>query len=273
MNWGFGALPVEAIEVEIGRGFIILLLWPGGLLSVCAIIDGAEVALTDEVHQVDVSISLDLFYGSTTLGEVIQVAVEVVFFVPIVRIGILALLLALELVSVHAATYLLCNLGCLVRVIAVNDDSQCLDQVLLRVVEVRQLDREIELVNKLVCFRLEALGKRNECLVHHKGLLSVFKLKRGESLKNLSNVHVVYLVDLDHVLEEHENHVGKETGLSAERCVLELTEYPSHQLFEILVIPEDLARSQLAHIIRDLLHALGQDVSFVGDVDVQLDVG
>ena len=52
---------------------------------------------------------------------------------------------------------------------------------MLGVVEVRQLNREVKLVDKLVCFRFRDLGLLYELLVDIHGLLGFIVIKLGES--------------------------------------------------------------------------------------------
>ena len=55
-------------------------------------------------------------------------------------------------------------------------------------------------------------------------------------------MHVVNLVGLDQVFEEHEDVVAKQTGLAAEICILELAENLRDQRIEVRVVRQNLLR-------------------------------
>ena len=77
------------------------------------------------------------------------------------------------------------------------------------------------------------------------------EVEGGESVQDLSNVDVVHLIDFDEVLDQHEDHVGEESGISAEVGVLESVEYLRNKSLKVFVIFEDILNGQLFDLVAD----------------------
>lgn len=86
-------------------------------------------------------------------------------------------------------------------------------------------------------------------------------------------MHIVNLVDLYHILKQHEDHIAKQAGL-ATKCGLRRKEvkYALHQTFEVLLVLEDLSGLELLDLGGNVFHHLGQDVRLDRHVEVLLDV-
>ena len=83
---------------------------------------------------------------------------------------------------------------------------------------------------------------------------------------------VVYLIYFDEVLEQHEDKVTEQPILSAEVSMLELRKDLGHKGLKIFVVLQNLTGLQQAHIIRNLGHRFRQDIGFVGNIYVELNV-
>jgi len=110
-------------------------------------------------------------------------AVEHVLLLTIFILWLPAFLLLwlLELLPIHATSCFGRHHGNLGGIILLNDDAQGFNYVRLRVVEIRQLDRKVELVDKLVGFGFRDLGLLDELLIDFDGLLGLICIKLGES--------------------------------------------------------------------------------------------
>jgi hypothetical protein len=86
-------------------------------------------------------------------------------------------------------------------------------------------------------------------------------------------VHVENLVDFDHVLEKHEDHIREEASLPAEVGIGVQGHDLGEDLFEIAAVLEDLGGLELADVVANLGHAFGKDVGLVGDIQVDFQVG
>ena len=182
-------------------------------------------------------------------------AIEVVLFVAVIVIVHLLLSLWLELLPIHAASNFLGHLVSLLPVACLDDDAQSVDQLFLRVVELRQLDGEVELVDQLVCFRLDQFGQLHEVLVHFERLFALVSAQSLKALQNLGDVDVVHLVDFDQVFEKHEHQVRKQSCLPAKVAVGELRKNLGHNFLEVVSVAQDLRGPQRLHFIRHVLHA------------------
>lgn len=77
-----------------------------------AIINSAEITLTNEIHQINVLVSLDLLHRLALLVKLVQDrAIKVILLITVVISRLLAGSLALKLVSIHAAAHFLSHLG------------------------------------------------------------------------------------------------------------------------------------------------------------------
>ena len=83
---------------------------------------------------------------------------------------------------------------------------------------------------------------------------------------------VVDAVDLEEILEEHEDEVGEEARLLAEIGVLEELEDLGREVLEEFVILEDVAHAEFAHLFAEALARLHKDVGLEARVHVVLQV-
>ena len=65
-------------------------------------------------------------------------------------------------------------------------------------------------------------------------------------------MHIIQLVDLDQVLEQHENHVRAQTGLPTVISINELLENLCDYSVEIFIVCEDFLGRELGNFIRYL---------------------
>ena len=79
--------------------------------------------------------------------------------------------------------------------------------------------------------------------------MALLRRQFSESLQDLSDVHVVDLVHLYQIFEQHEDHVGKEARLPTKASVLKVSEYLCHQFIEEARILEDLRSRQGSNVI------------------------
>lgn len=108
-----GLARAEVVEVKGALVRLSGLLGSSLASSSAAIINSAEVALTDEIHQINILVSFDLLVRLAFTIKLIQNgAIKVVLLVAIVIIRLFApcTCATLELVSVHATAHLLRDL-------------------------------------------------------------------------------------------------------------------------------------------------------------------
>ena len=178
----------------------------------------------------------------------------------------------MELIAIHSTAYFLSYLRNVRLLVTFYYNSESINKSLLWVVEVRQLNWEVEGVNKLVGFGLNLISEINEVLVHLERFLTIINVELRKPFQNFSDVDVVNFVYFDQILKKHENDIAEQTGLSAEVSVRELFEYQHHKLIEVVTMLQNLRCAQRSHVIGNLLHTFSQYVSFVSDVAVEFDV-
>jgi len=150
----------------------------------------AEITLLNEVHQVHIIVGFELFLLVVGVSlewvcilrrrvKLVQNrAIEVVLLIAVVLFVFLigafcSAASTLKLITVHASAHLLRGVAAFLLVVGLDDGSERVDQALLRIVELRKLDRKVERVDELVGFCLDPLGQVHEVLVHHEGLLGL----------------------------------------------------------------------------------------------------
>ena len=116
----------------------------------------AEIVLAHKVHQIKTRVGFCLLVFAPQIlllgfySRRVQLfkdrAVKIVLFIPVIFVVFLAVR-SLELIAVHSASDFIRHLAHLGGVLTVDHDSQGLDKLLFRIVEVWQLNREIELVD------------------------------------------------------------------------------------------------------------------------------
>ena len=79
--------------------------------------------------------------------------------------------------------------------------------------------------------------------------MSLVEVEGGEALEHFGDVHVVDLVDLLKILEDHEDDIGEQSGLLAEVRVLENVEDLSHERLKHLVVLQDLGIGKSPHMV------------------------
>lgn len=85
-------------------------------------------------------------------------------------------------------------------------------------------------------------------------------------------MHIVDLIYFNQIFEKHENVVAEQTCLSAEVRVLELREDLSHKSVKVSIVLKYLTGGEGANILRNLTHRLGQDISFIIDLNIKLQI-
>ena len=104
-----------------------------------------EITFTNKFHQVNISISLQfLSCSSGRLKFIKNSAIEIIFLVTVIAISILTFLRSLKLVTIHTASDFFGNFSDLTGIVGSDYYSECLHQVFLWIVKVRQLDRKVE---------------------------------------------------------------------------------------------------------------------------------